>query len=118
MTDEQIGGLTMWIPGCMMFATSIILILHRWGVDEERTAERRRQMGTAEAYAATRAMSLRQSNRALAVGLVSFVALVLFVALTSAVLYDHERHTRSLTAASVGHEGFRKSVVNALAADR
>jgi putative membrane protein len=89
-TDEQIGGLTMWIPGCMMFAISVILILHRWGVDEERAAERRRRMGTAEAHAATKAANLTTSNRALAVGLGSFVVLVLFVALTSAVLYDHE----------------------------
>jgi putative membrane protein len=89
-TDEQIGGLTMWIPGCMMFAVSVILILHRWGVDEERTAERRRRMGTAEAHAATKAANLATSNRALAMGLGSFVVLVLFAALTSAVLYDHE----------------------------
>ena len=89
-TDEQIGGLTMWIPGCMMFAVSVILILHRWGVDEERSDERRRRMGTDAAHAAAKAANLATSNRALAVGLGSFVVLVLFVALTSAVLYDHE----------------------------
>jgi putative membrane protein len=90
MTDEQLGGLTMWIPGCMMFAVSAILILHRWGVDEERAAERRRRMGTVEAHAAIHAANLARSNRAAAVGLGSFVVLVLFVALTSAILYDHE----------------------------
>jgi putative membrane protein len=89
-TDEQIGGLTMWIPGCMMFAVSVILILHRWGVDEERAVERRRRMGTVEAHAARQAANLSRSNRAMAVGLGSFAFLVLFVALTSAVLYDHE----------------------------
>ena len=90
VTDEQLGGLTMWIPGCMMFALSAILILHRWGVDEERSAERRRRMGTVEAHAALQAANLARSNRAVAVGLGSFVFLVLFVALTSAILYDHE----------------------------
>ena len=90
LTDEQIGGLTMWIPGCMMFAVSAILILHRWGTDEERAVERRRRMGTVEAHSAAKAANLSRSNRALAVGLGSFVVLVLFVALTSAVLYDHE----------------------------
>jgi putative membrane protein len=90
VTDEQLGGLTMWIPGCMMFAVSAILILHRWGLDEERAAERRRRMGTVEAHAAMQAANLARSNRALAVGLGSFVVLVLFVALTSAILYDHE----------------------------
>ena len=89
-TDEQIGGLTMWIPGCMMFAASAILILHRWGVDEERAAERRRRLGTVEAHSAEKAANLTRSNRALAVGLGSFVFLVLFVALASAILYDHE----------------------------
>lgn len=90
LTDEQIGGLTMWIPGCMMFAISAILILHRWGVDEERAAARRERLGTSRAYEAERAANLRKSNRALAVGLSSFAMLVLLVALTSAVLYDHE----------------------------
>lgn len=90
VTDEQIGGLTMWIPGCMMFAVSAILILHRWGVDEERAAERRRRLGTAETHSAEKAAQLSSSNRALAVGLGSFVVLVLLVTLTSAVLYDHE----------------------------
>ncbi len=89
-TDEQIGGLTMWIPGCMMFAVSAILILHRWGVEEERADDRRRRMGTAKEHAAALAANRTQSNRALAVGLGSFAVLVLCVALTSAILYDHE----------------------------
>lgn len=90
LTDEQIGGLTMWIPGCMMFAVSAILILHRWGMDEERAAARRERLGTAQAHEAERMANLGRNNRALAVGLGSFVVLVLLVALTSAVLYDHE----------------------------
>lgn len=88
--DEQIGGLIMWIPGCMMFALSAILILHRWGIDEERAGERRRRVGTAEAHAAAHAANLSKSNRKIALGLGSFAILVLFVALTSAVLYEHE----------------------------
>ena len=90
VTDEPIGGRTMCIPGCMIFAVAAILLLHRWGVDEERSAERRRRMGTADAHAASRSANLARSNRALAVALGSFVVLVLFVVLTSAVLYDHE----------------------------
>jgi putative membrane protein len=90
LTDEQLGGLTMWIPGCMMFALSIILILHRWGLDEERSADRRRRMGTAKAHAVNQIANRPRSNRVLAAGLSSFVVLVLFVAMTSAILYDHE----------------------------
>lgn len=101
MTDEQIGGLTMWIPGCMMLALSIILILHRWGVDEERSLERRKRLGTAQAYAINQIANRSRSNRILAAGLSSFVALVLAVALTSAVLYDHEmRGARGAPAAA------------------
>jgi putative membrane protein len=88
--DEQIGGLTMWIPCCMMFTLSALLTLHRWGVDEERAVERRRRMGMAEAHAVAQDASRARSNRALAVGLGSFALLVLFVALTSAILYDRE----------------------------
>jgi putative membrane protein len=98
ITDEQIGGLTMWIPGCMMFAVSVILILHRWGTEEERAELRRVRMGTSQAHLAAKAASLKRNNRALAVGLASFAILVLFVALTSAVLYDHES---SVAAAGV-----------------
>jgi putative membrane protein len=104
VTDEQIGGLTMWIPGCMMFAVSAILILHRWGVDEERAAERRRRMGTVQAHAAKQARNLASSNRALAVGLGSFVFLVLFIALTSAVLYDYELGSGRSLAGPVSSE--------------
>lgn len=104
ITDEQLGGLTMWLPGCMMFALSAILILHRFGADEERVAERRRRTGTAEAHAAVQAENLPRANRALAVGLGTFALLVLVAALTSAVLYDHATATsaRPLTRISAG----------------
>ncbi|HET7315909.1 MAG TPA: cytochrome c oxidase assembly protein [Sphingomicrobium sp.] len=101
-TDEQIGGLTMWVPGCMMFAISAILILHRWGTDEQRADERRERLGTARAYAADRAANLKRHNRALALGLGSFSILVLVVALTSAVLYNYELTDRPSGAASAG----------------
>jgi putative membrane protein len=100
VADEQIGGLTMWIPGCMMFAVSALLILHRWGLDEERADARRKRMGTAEAHAAARAANLARNNRALAVGLGSFVALVLLVALMSAILYDHDLQARPMAPAA------------------
>jgi putative membrane protein len=102
VTDEQIGGLTMWIPGCMMFAVSALLILHRWGMDEERAAARRERLGTAETHAIARAANLKRTNRAIAVGLASFSMLVLLVALTSAILYDHELSGRPELHRSVG----------------
>jgi putative membrane protein len=88
VSDERIGGLIMWIPGCMMFAAAILLILHRFGVEEERSDARRRRMGTAKAHAAAMAAERGRANRAVAVGLASFVVLVLAIALTTAILYD------------------------------
>jgi putative membrane protein len=99
-TDEQIGGLTMWIPGCMMFAISALLILHRWGTDEERAAARRERLGTAKAHEAAQAANLNRNNRAVAVGLASFAILVLLAALMSAVLYDHAASLRSVANSS------------------
>lgn len=98
VSDEQIGGLTMWIPGCMMFAVTALLILHRWGMDEERAAARRERLGTANAHEATRTANLRRTNRALAVGLASFSVLVLLIALTTAILYDRELAAHPLAA--------------------
>ena len=102
--DEQIGGLIMWIPGAMMFAISIILILHRWGAEEQRADDRRSRMGISEAHAAGRAAAMPGANRALALGLGGFAVLVVLVALVSAVLYDREigRH-RSATPVEIDH---------------
>jgi putative membrane protein len=88
VSDERIGGLIMWIPGCMMFAAAILLILHRFGVEEERSAARRERMGTAQTHAAVVAAGRGRANKTLGIALASFVLLVLAVALTTAILYD------------------------------
>lgn len=90
VADEQIGGLIMWIPGCMMFAISGILILHRWGMEEERASARRSRMGLDNLRAARQAKALPQSNQMLAIGLAGFVLLALTTALVVAMFYDHE----------------------------
>lgn len=89
-SDEQIGGLTMWIPGTMMFAFAALIVLHRWASDEGRSDARRVRLGTAEAHAAALRSQWRRSNRVLAFGLGSFAALVLAVAMSAAVIYEHE----------------------------
>ena len=96
VADEQIGGLTMWIPGCMMFAFSALLILHKWGVEEERVEARRRRDGTAAIHAAERRADRARANRALALALASFSAIVLIVAFTAAIVYDHELSPRAV----------------------
>ena len=89
-SDEQIGGLTMWIPGTMMFAIAALVVLYRWGKDEGRSEERRQRLGTSEAHTAALLLKRQRSNRALALGLGSFAALVLTVAVGAAAAYEHE----------------------------
>lgn len=89
-SDEQIGGLTMWIPGTMMFALAALVVLHRWAVDEGRSDARRSRIGTAQAHAVSVNARSGRSNRLLALGLGSFAALVLAVAMGAAALYEHE----------------------------
>ncbi len=100
VSDERIGGLIMWIPGCMMFAAAILLILHRWGVEEERSAARRERLGTAQSHAAALAAGRGKANRVLGIALASFVLVVLAVAMTTAILYDRSlgaQHTLSVS---------------------
>lgn len=89
-SDEQIGGLTMWIPGTMMFAMAALVVLYRWGKDEGRSDERRQRLGTSEAHAAALLLKRQRSNRVLAIGLGSFAVLVLTVAIGAAAAYEHE----------------------------
>lgn len=88
-SDERIGGLTMWIPGTMMFAISAMVVLHRWAVDEGRSDARRWRTGAGEAHAADLRARSGRSNRNLAFGLGGFAALVLAIAVGAAVLYNH-----------------------------
>ncbi len=86
--DEQIGGLTMWIPGTMMFAIAALVVLHRWAVDEGRSDARRTRLGTSRVHAAAVRAGAGRSNRLLAIGLGSFAALVLVVAIAVAIVYE------------------------------
>ena len=86
LTDERFGGLTMWIPGCMMMVVAGLALVHRWGSGEERQASRR-----AGAVAISRDEAQRRArpkNRALAIGLAGFAAVVLVIAVSAAVIYD------------------------------
>jgi putative membrane protein len=97
ISDEQIGGLTMWIPGTMMFALSAIYVLFRWGSEEGRIDLRRTRMGTSAIHAAEARASASRNNRIVAVGLGSFAALVLAIAIAASALYEHELGTDPMT---------------------
>jgi putative membrane protein len=89
LRDERFGGLTMWIPGGMMFAAAALLLVHRWQAREDRFEARRMRMGgngavTAEEFIAAR----RPQNTAFALWLGGFVVLVIVIAVSVAILYD------------------------------
>lgn len=97
LSDEQIGGLTMWIPGTMMFAISALFVLYRWGVQEGRSHERRQRIGTADLHRSEMLAGAPRSNRMLAIGLGSFAVLVLAIAVGAAALYEHELSADPMT---------------------
>lgn len=83
LTDEQTGGIIMWIPGTMMFAVSAILVIHRWGSEEDRVVARRLRTGRDMAVASSGA------NRTLALGLAGFALLMLAIVFSVVSLIDH-----------------------------
>jgi len=83
LSDEQTGGIIMWIPGTMMFAMSAIIVIHRWGSEEERTVQRRIRTGR------ELVSSQRPANRALAFGLAGFALLMLIITVSVVAVIDH-----------------------------
>lgn len=83
LTDEQTGGIIMWIPGTMMFAISALVVIYRWSSEETRLVERRARTGR-ELQA-----QQRPANRILAFGLAGFALLMLVIALSVVAVIDH-----------------------------
>jgi putative membrane protein len=83
LTDEQTGGIIMWIPGTMMFAMSAIWVVYSWAGEETRFTDRRVRTGR-ELVSAR-----RESNGALALGLASAALLIGVLAVSVVSLIDH-----------------------------
>lgn len=83
LTDEQTGGIIMWIPGAMMFAIAAAVTLHRFGSEEERIVGRRLRTGR------ELMVDKRSANQTLALGLVGFALLMLAVAFSVVAVIDH-----------------------------
>ncbi len=82
LTDEQTGGIIMWIPGTMMFAIAALFIIHGWSREEDRASGRRARSGQ-EALA-----QKRGANGTLAFGLLGFALLMLAIAFSVVALID------------------------------
>jgi putative membrane protein len=83
LTDEQTGGIIMWIPGTMMFAMSAIWVVYSWAREETRVTRHRIRTGRELVTAR------RQGNGALALGLVTAALLIGILAVSVASLIDH-----------------------------
>ena len=83
--DEQFGGLTMWIPGSMMFAATSMLMIYRWARQEERAVARRQGTSVAALTVEKFLASRRSANRKMAIGLLAFAASVLIISLSVAL---------------------------------
>ncbi len=85
MSDEVIGGYTIWVPSSMIFIVGVLIVLHGWGKYEERRFKLRHiWSGTNSAaleYPETAAelrLKVRSPNQATAVVLAS-VSLGIFI---------------------------------------
>ncbi len=89
-TDEHYGGLTMWIPGSMMFAATAMLMIYRWAQQEDRSLARRMAAGGQVSGAEFR-VRRQAANRKMAAGLVAFVATVAVITFSSVMIYHYAK---------------------------
>jgi putative membrane protein len=85
VSDEQVGGVLIWIPSNMMCLLAILLTVHAMGVDEERRDTRHRQLlrsgsnSAAQEWPITGAELITRSrakNRQMAFGFIGFSATI------------------------------------------
>lgn len=94
LADEQIGGIIIWIPSSLLCLIAILLVVHMWGLHEERlNGERLANPGSNSAalmYPTTGVGLIaraRSKNRAMAAGFGLFALMVFATAILVAVLY-------------------------------
>lgn len=75
LTDERIGGLTMWIPGSVLCVPAFLVVLRMWNLRESRLDERRRR-GVTSAMPAVRAGNMGFALRLAAIALAAFAATI------------------------------------------
>ena len=94
LTDEQLGGLVMWIPGSMMYVVAALVVLRAWGTSEAKADDRRRR-GVARADAPTHRSAdttsrvragVSADNRALALKLTIVAATVFAIVIAIGML--------------------------------
>lgn len=95
LADERFGGLTMWIPGCMMLALAAALAIRHFAREEERR-EARRPAG--REWAAERLRNQRSQNRRMALGLAFFALAALAITVGTVLVYRYAQLSPGGTA--------------------
>lgn len=97
LTDETVGGFIIWVPSTMMCVAALIVVIHMWGRQEERSEERRLARPDLMATPTTGAALVAQAaskNKMLALGVAGF-ALAMFVSAFAVGVIEHiEVHAR------------------------
>ena len=106
IVDEQIGGLVMWIPGCMMFGLAAGIMLFRFGEEEKRTVERRQREDRMKVRDPV-ATSARNRRLALSLGGFAAMVLMLAVAIVSFLIQMEHRAVPGAVAGAPPHESER-----------
>ncbi len=89
LTDEQVGGIVIWIPSSMMGLIAILIVIHMWGRHETRVETRLAARGADGALPLTAAQVVRAQagrNRTVALGLAIFAITVFTAAITLGVV--------------------------------
>jgi putative membrane protein len=89
ITDERFGGLTMWIPGSMMFAMAAMSMIFLRGRQEDRIIARWRGAGRIAADPAQVLARQRTANAHLALGLVGVIVAILVVTFATVIAYRY-----------------------------
>lgn len=79
LSDEQIGGIIIWIPSSMMCLVAILIVIHWWGRKETRAEEGRPAAAAVKIRPTTAAELIAQSrakNRTLAAAMTAFALMV------------------------------------------
>lgn len=94
LTDEQLGSLTIWIPGSMMGLVSVLIVIHMWGRQETKEERRRSMMLRRRGYghneppmtAAELIQGAAGKNWAMVLGFTAFVIAVFTAAIAIGVV--------------------------------
>jgi putative membrane protein len=96
--DERFGGLTMWIPGSMMFAGAGLLMVYRQARQEDRAMTRPRISGNIALRSSDALLRPRPTNRGLAIRLLCGAATILIITFVTAMIYHYSARLPVLAA--------------------